>query len=395
MSREFDAPLDRRGTDSVKWDWKPTNRSGSPLLPMWVADMDFAAPPAVRRALTERIRHPVYGYTFVADGHIDAFTAWQQKRNAWELSREWVIHTPGVMPAVRAAILAFTEPGDEVVIQPPVYFPFFSAVSDNDRAVLENPLVSTPEGYRMDLEQLEDTISSRTRMLLLCSPHNPVGRVWSAEELSSLADLCTRHDLLVVSDEIHGDLIRNGHRFVPFAALSPELANRTITCASPSKTFNIAGLSSSFAIIADRELRARFRQTMSRLGIDIPNPLSLTASAAAYAEAEPWLDSLLDYLSLSFNWFEQELHQRLPEVGLSRIEGTYLAWLDFRRVLERCGASDVDLQRVLLEEAALWLSHGPRFGTGGSGFQRMNLGCPRTVVADGLERLERAVDALQ
>ena len=394
MTPDFDTPLERRGTDSVKWDEKPANRKGVPLLPMWVADMDFAAPTEVVRALMERASHPVYGYTLVNDRYPEAFRAWQRRRNGWDVPADWLVHTPGVMPAVRASILALTEPGDEVVLQPPVYYPFFSAVRDNGRSIVENPLVESPGGYRMDLEQLESVLTSRTRMLILCSPHNPVGRVWTADELRDLARVCERHELLILSDEIHGDLIRDGHRFVPVASLAPEIARRTVTFASPSKTFNIAGLSSSFTVIADRELQRRFRETAGRLGMELPNTLSLTAGAAAYSAGEPWLDALLSYLGGTFSWFQAEMSARFPRVRVSRIEGTYLAWLDLRAVMRESGATDAHVHSALLDRGALWLSDGARFGTGGAGFQRMNLACPRSVVADGLGRLGRALEAL-
>ena len=252
----LDAGIDRSGTDAVKWDYRPTNAAGTPLLPMWVADMDFAAPAAVREAIANRVAHPVYGYTFASDRYWEAFIDWQRTRNGWALERSSLVFAPAVMPAVRAAVLAFTEPGDGVVIQPPVYFPFFDAIRDNGRTVVENPLREA-DGYRMDLDRLEAAIGPKTRMLVLCSPHNPVGRVWSADELRALGEICIRHDLIVVSDEIHSDIRRSGTGFVPFATLGPEYAARTIACHAPSKTFNIAGLASSTIVVPDEGLRAR------------------------------------------------------------------------------------------------------------------------------------------
>ncbi len=229
MIPDFDRPLDRRGTDSVKWDLKPHTRDGRTVLPMWVADMDFPIPEVVQTALRERIAHPVFGYSYLSDTHKEAFTAWQRRRNRWEVDQEWLVYAPGVMPVVRAAILAFTGPGDEVIIQPPVYYPFFNAIRENGRVAVENPLVLAGGRYEMDLEHLETQITDRTRMLLLCSPHNPVGRVWTAKELTALGELCERRNLTIVCDEIHGDLIRDGHSFTSFASISPEVSNRTIT----------------------------------------------------------------------------------------------------------------------------------------------------------------------
>jgi cystathionine beta-lyase len=298
------------------------------------------------------------------------------------------------MPAVRGAILAFTEPGDEVVIQPPVYYPFTHAVQDNARTLLLNPLICETGRYRMDLEQLESIITPRTRLLLLCSPHNPVGRVWTANELRALGEVCERHDLIIISDEIHGDIIRPGSTFFPMAAVSPAIAERTISCISPSKTFNIAGLASAFAVIPNRGIRKTFQAAMGRLGLEIPNTLSLTAGSAAYSGGEEWLEALLEYIHASAEWFAAELARTLPAVRLSPIEGTYLAWLDLRGVMEAAGASDETVHRALLDVGALWLSDGARFGQGGSGFQRMNLACPRSMVADGIERLARALESL-
>jgi len=394
MSPDFDHPPDRRGTDSIKWDLKSHTPDGRSILPMWVADMDFPIPDVVSSALRERIAHPVFGYSYLSDAHREAFTAWQRRRNRWEINQEWLVYAPGVMPAVRAAILSFTEPGDEVVIQPPVYNPFFGAIRDNGRVVIENPLVAVDHRYEMDLEHLDAQITDRTRMLILCSPHNPVGRVWTPSELTALAELCERHNLTIVCDEIHGDLIRDGHTFTPLASLSPEISSRTITCAAPTKTFNIAGLASSFAIVQNPGKRKALAATFDRLGMELPNTLSATAATAAYTGGGEWLDALLEYLNATFDWFEREFAARFPRINLSSIEGTYLAWLDFREVMEAARANDTVVQQTLQDVGGLWLSEGSWFGTAGQGFQRMNLACPRDVVREGLDRLELALEAL-
>ncbi len=394
MTPDFDRPLDRRGTDSVKWDLKPHTPDGRTVLPMWVADMDFPIPEVVQTALRERIAHPVFGYSYLSDTHKEAFTAWQRRRHRWEIDQEWLVYAPGVMSAVRAAILAFTAPGDEVIMQPPVYYPFFNAIRDNGRVVVENPLVAVGRHYEMDLEQLDAQITDRTRMLLLCSPHNPVGRVWTPNELTALGELCERRNLTIVCDEIHGDLIRDGHSFTSLASIAPEVSNRTITCAAPTKTFNIAGLASAFAIVEDSGKRKTLTATIGRLGMDLPNALSLTAAAAAYSGGEEWLDALLAYLNATYDWFEREVTRRFPRLGLCPIQGTYLAWLDFREMMETVGADDHAVRRALVDVGRLRLSHGFRFGTGGQGFQRMNLACSRDVVREGLDRLEIALGAL-
>ena len=404
----FDTVVDRVGTDCAKWDRVPFNRSGARLLPMFVADMDFAAPPAVQDALRRRIDHPVYGYTFESDSYLRAFCRWQQRRNAWDVDEQWLVPTPAVMSAVRASIIAFTDPGDQVVVQTPVYYPFYAAVRDNGREILANPLVCESAGpgdlrYRMDLEGLERSITARTKMVLLCSPHNPVGRVWTRAELDDLAKLCRRHDLLVVSDEIHADLCRSTSRFVPFAAVGPDAAGRTIACHSPSKTFNIAGLASSLTIVPNEQLRRRFHQTLARLGLTISNTLSLAAAQAAYADSGAWADSLTDYLDRQIAWFSDEMGRRFgvgpiagaPSLRFPPIEGTYLAWLDFGPLLEAAGRDHRDAETVLLEQAALRLSAGSQFGPEAAGFFRMNLAAPRSIVVDGLARLERAVRILE
>lgn len=418
MELNLNDVIDRRGTDSVKWDLRTDGDSGntasaagdgvssdgSPadnLLPMWVADMDFPVPAVVQQALAERIRHPVFGYSLLSDELRSAYAGWQMRRNKWHLDPDWLVYAPGVMPAIRSAILSVTEPGDEIIVQPPVYYPFFDAVKDNGRALVLNPLVERPlEGgapaltYEMDLDHFRSVITPRTKMLLLCSPHNPVGRVWSKGELESLARICLQNDITVISDEIHSDLIRDSHTFVPFASLSGDAARASITSVSPTKTFNIAGLSSSFLIVPDRELRRSVSAGLHQLGMDLPNVLSLTAASAAYAGGEQWLAEVLRYLNATYSWFEVQMAERFPRIGFAALEGTYLAWLDMRRIMSEAGISDATLRKTLLDAGRLWLSHGPRFGKGGSGFQRMNLACPRSTIEDGLDRLQRALEAL-
>jgi cysteine-S-conjugate beta-lyase len=404
---DFDAAIERRGTNCYKWDRRPVNAAGDPLLPMWVADMDFACAPAIQRALDARITHPVYGYTFESPDDRRVFCEWQRDRNGWTVDERWLLQAPSVMPAVRAAILAFAEPGDEVIIQTPVYYPFFDAIRANGRSVLVNPLVEeTPPGggahdeahrvrYRMDLEHLEKAITPRTRILLLCSPHNPVGRVWTLTELTELADICVRHDLVVISDEIHSDIRRSGTGFIPFTTVGPEIASRTIACHSVTKTFNLAGIASAQIVVPDDGLRTRLQATFERLGLTLPNALSLAAARAAYGESADWVDALMRYLDDQIDWFTAAIADRVPAIGMSSIEGTYLAWLDFRRLLSLAGATHREAERTLLEDVALRLSDGTQFGENGEGFFRMNLAAPRAVVADGFDRLVRAVRLLE
>lgn len=400
MHTDFTSPVDRRGTASFKWDLEPRTSDGRPILPMWVADMDFPIPPAVTEAMRARLEHPVFGYTFLSDADRGAFVSWQSRRKGWRVDPGSLVFVPGVMPAVRAAVLAFTEPGDEVVIQPPVYYPFFNAVRDNGRTVVENPLVCVGGRYRMDLDHLRSVMTDRTRMFLLCSPHNPVGRVWSPGELRSLAEVCMERGVTIVADEIHSDLIpiRGAVppvRFTPLASLDREIARTTVSVTAPTKTFNIAGLASAFAVVPDGEMRKVLRRMVARLGMELPNTLSLVAATAALERGEAWLEELLGYLGGTIDVLEREISARIPQIGFRPPEGTYLAWLDFRKIMEETGADAPAVGRALKEGAGLWLSEGGRFGRSGRGFQRMNFACPRSVVLDGIGRMERAVVALR
>ena len=397
-----DAP-GRRGTNSYKWDLRPRTKDGRDVLPMWVADMDLPVASFIQEAIRERTLHPFYGYSFADEGYRQAFVDWQERRHRWMIDRQTLLFAPGVMPAIRAAVLELTDPGDEVIIQPPVYYPFFGAVSDNGRTVKENNLVFENGRYVMNLDELERMIGPRTKMLMLCSPHNPVGRVWSQQELSRLSAIVLEHNLIVISDEIHADIRRAGTPFVPFASLGPEVAARTIACHAPSKTFNIPGIASAHLIIADPTLRRRMNHALERLGLTLPNILSLEASQAAYRYGDQWVDGLCRYLDSQVAWFHEQLASRFgsptgdgpPLLRASWIEGTYLAWIDFRPLMERTGTDDAQVQDALFEHAALWLNSGSTFGSPGRGFHRMNLACPPSYLAKGFARLEQAVAFLQ
>jgi cystathionine beta-lyase len=389
----FETIVERSGTNSIKWDLKPKNAAGNPVHPMWVADMDFPCAPEIQEAISRRAGHPVFGYSYAPDEYTAAFRSWQERRNGWTIDPEHYLFAPAVMPAVRAAILGLTEPGDGVVVQTPVYYPFFSAIRDNGREIVENPLLEENGRYSLDFHGLEAAITPRTRMLLLCSPHNPVGRVWTADELRRLVEIAGRHDLIIVSDEIHCDIVRSDTSFVPILTI-PGADARTIACHAPSKTFNLAGIASSSIVVPDSELRSAFSATLDRLGLTLPNLLSIEAAHAAYAQGEYWVDGLLAFLDEQIAWFRRETDARFPgEIAVPPIEGTYLAWLDLRPLLAATGTSHRTMRHVLFEEAALWLSDGAQFGTAGEGFFRMNLATPRVHVEEGLSRLEAAVRA--
>jgi cystathionine beta-lyase len=376
-SYRFDEPLERRGTYSIKWDLKPD------LLPFWIADMDFPAPPPVSRTIRERADHPVYGYTMMPSGARDAFTAWLERRHGYLVRETSLVYVPGVMAGVRLAIYALTRPGDGVVIQSPVYFPFFSCVEQLGRRLRVNRLLESELSYEMDLAGLEAIIADGASMLLLCSPHNPIGRVWTETELRSLAEICRRRGVIVVSDEIHADLIMPGQSFVPFGPIAEELGCRHIVLQSPSKSFNIAGLLSAFMIAPDRDVRAPLSEGSVALSMNHPNLFSAIAMESAYRDCEDWLDHLLPYLSENFSFLCEYLAEHEPRIRVFRLEGTYLAWLDMREF----GLSDGELKARLQRDAGLWLHEGEQFGPGGAGFQRLNFACPRSLLERGLERL--------
>jgi cysteine-S-conjugate beta-lyase len=378
---DFDTIIDRRGTGSLKWDSGPG--PAPDLLPLWVADMDFAAPREIVDAISARAEHPVYGYTIEPPGYVDAVVQWCADRHGWALERDWVLPSPGVLPSLSTAILALTRPGDGVVIQPPVYYPFAMRISFTDRRVVENPLVERAGRWEMDLDGLEKALDGGARALVLCSPHNPVSRVWERETLARLAGICARRGVVILSDEIHCDLVMTGHTHVPVASSCPEAAGIAVTFVAPTKTFNLAGIGGSFTVIPDRALRAKFQDQSRALWSGLSDPLSLAAVEAAYRKAGRWVDELVSYIEGNFTFLVKFLAQRLPRIRAARLEGTYLAWLDTRGL----GLTDDEVAAVILGRAGVRLDEGRTFGAGGAGFQRMNLACPRAILAEALERI--------
>ncbi len=387
MAFDFDTLLDRVPSGSLKWGGCVRSSPDEEVLPLWVADMDFPSPPEVVEAIRRRAEHPIYGYPVRTDGYYDSLIAWMRRRNGWEIQRDWICFSPGVVPALNIAVLAYTQPGDKVVVQTPVYYPFSSAVLSNGRQLVENSLKLEGGRYVMDFEDLERKLDSRTKLLILCSPHNPVGRVWERGELERLVELCARKGVVIVSDEIHSDLILGGRKHVCTAALSPEAARMTVTLGAPNKTFNIAGLGIANAIIPDRRLREAFMNQAANLGLGIANVFGIVAQEAAYSKGEAWLEELLSYLRGNYGRLVSFLAERLPSLSVLPLEGTYLAWIDCRRL----GMSDAELKAFFLKEAKLWLDEGTMFGSGGSGFMRINLACPRSLLDEALSRLEKAL----
>ncbi len=387
MTYDFDAIIDRRGTNCEKWDDLERIFGTADVLPFWVADMDFAAAPGITAAIQAKAGHPVYGYHTKEESFFQAAMAWERRRHGWAIERDWLMNTPGVVSSLGAVVLALTAPGDKVVIQPPVYPPFFSCVTRNGRQVVENPLRERNGRWEMDLADLESKLGPDVKMFVLCSPHNPVGRVWTRDELLALGDVCLRHDVTIVADEIHCDLVFAGHRHVPFATLGPELAGRCVTFFSPSKTFNIAGTYTSLAVVSDPARREKYFGLLAGVGISAGNLFGLAAADAAFATGEDWLDSLLPYLEANADLLTAFAGRELPGVSVTKPEGTYLAWLDFR---ERF-ADHTALKRFLIEDAKVGLNDGLTFGRQGKGFARFNFACPRKLMLEGLERIAAAL----
>ena len=387
MKYDFDKIVDRTGTESLKWVYPRKVLKVEDAIPMWVADMDFEAPPAVVEAIRNRAAHGIYGYPLVPPSFWQAAIGWLGRRHGWEVRKDEMAMTPGIVPALNYAVRAFTKPGDGVIIQTPVYFPFYHAVENNGRRVVRNPLRFDGRRYTMDLEDLERKLDEGGRMLILCSPHNPVGRVWTREELEAIGRLTVERDLLVVSDEIHHDLIFKGSRHVPFASLSPALAERTVTCIAPSKTFNIPGLSTAAIIASNPKLLEAFEDESERAGFELGQVFGIVGFEAAYGQGDDWLDELLSYLEANVDFMEKFLGEQIPGIRLVRPEGTYLALLDCRGL----GLEPAALNDFFLKKARVYFSDGAMFGKELEGFVRMNFACPRSVLAEALERIERAV----
>ena len=387
MPINFDEIIDRRNTSCLKYDFAAERGYPADILPFWVADMDFRAPASVITALKERADHGVFGYTQVKDDYFTVLQNWFQTRHNWTIERCDLIVTPGVVFAVANAIRAFTRPRDAVLIQQPVYYPFANMIHQNERTLIDNPLRLIEGHYEIDFEDFaQKIIDHNVKLFILCSPHNPVGRVWQRAELEQLAAICLCHNVIVVADEIHEEFVRPGFRHIPFASLSEAAAAITITCTSPSKTFNLAGLQISNIFIRSADLRHRFKEELSRTGFDEPNTLGLVGAKAAYEHGAAWHRELLAYLEENIARTKTFLAQHLPKVTLIEPEGTYLLWLDFSAY----GLSDKELNEKIIRDAHLWLDDGPIFGVGGSGFQRINIACPWKTLEQGLKNLAAA-----
>lgn len=393
----FDKIINRKGTNCLKYDYAVERGKPADVLPLWVADMDFTVSEEITKSLHAAVDHGIYGYTQPKDAYYNAITNWMEKNHNWKTKREWIMKTPGVVFALGAAVKAFTKPGDAVLIQNPVYYPFTNIIRDNDRRVIDNTLVyekRVTEGksqYSIDYEDFERKIvQENIKLFILCNPHNPVGRVWTREELQYLGEICLRHHVIVVSDEIHNDFVYPGFEHTVFANVDPRFAEFTVTCTAPSKTFNLAGLQISNIFISNETLREAFQKEIDKTGYDEPNALGAVACEAAYRGGQEWLDQLRAYLLENLNFLRAYLQEKIPQIHLVEPEGTYLVWLDCSEL----GISGKELDQFIVEKAGLWLDGGAMFGPSGADFQRVNIACPRATLELALDKLKASVDNL-
>ncbi len=380
--RRFDKIIDRRKTGCFKYDALQMLFGNSELLPMWVADMDFAVSDEIIAALSRRLKHPVFGYNLRLNDFSDAVISWQKRRFGWDVNKDWMLSVPGLVPAISLAVMALTEPGEGVLIQTPVYRPFYDAVLDHKRKLITSPLVNNNGVYSIDWQDLENKLQ-QVKLFIFCSPHNPVGRVWTEAELTKIGNLCAKYNVPVFADEIHADIVYPDYKHLPLASLN-DFAEFCLTGVSPSKSFNIAGLATAVVLVANEEIRNKFSELNNKLHLYTGNTFGITALIAAYNESEGWLEDLLSYLNNNRLMITDFVPRELPGVQLSPIEGTFLAWLDFRN----WGLTDEELQNLIINKAGLALEPGTEFGEDGKGFMRLNFGCPLSTLELALTRLQ-------
>ena len=400
MKYDFDSIVNRKGTGSAKWEYMQSDADpetwvetatvpgGDRIIPLWVADMDFPSPAPVVQALKERAEHGIFGYTVPGESYLRSVAAWFSRRHNWEIDPEWICVSFGVIPALNILVRTFTDPGDKVLVQRPVYYPFFSAIERNGGSIINNPLVYRDNRYTIDFDDLTEKVKDpKVKLAILCSPHNPVGRVWSEEELSRFAEICLEQGVLIISDEIHCDLVYKGYSFTPLARINNRFADNCIVCTAPSKTFNLAGLQTSNIIISNSLLRERFKEALQSNGIFGINPFGQTALEAAYNEGDEWLEQVLGYLEGNVEYLRSFLSERIPFIKLIHPEATYLVWMDFREL----GVAPGDLRRLMLYKAGIHFDEGSIFGPEGEGFERINVACPRSVLQEALSRIEHTL----
>lgn len=384
MKYNFDEIVSRRHTNSYKWD----SATLPDILPMWVADMDFRTAPAIIRALQQRVQHGIFGYTRVPDEYYSAVVGWFSRRHRWQIDREWIIYTSGVVPAISAVIKALTVPGDKVLVQTPVYNCFFSSIRNNGCEMVSNPLLWDGKTFSIDFDDLERKAADpEVKLMLLCNPHNPAGRVWSKQELCQIGEICIRNGVTVIADEIHCELVFPKNVYTPFASLSEEFQKHAVTCVSPSKAFNIAGLQIANIVCADENMRHKIDKAININEVCDVNPFGVIATIVAYNEGEEWLVQLCSYLFENYQYMKDYCEKYLPDFPIAELEGTYLVWMDCRKLL----LPSEKLEDLLMEKAHLWLNPGDMYGREGEGFMRWNIACPRSLLTEGLDRFRNFV----
>ena len=388
MSYNFDEVVDRKNTNSIKYDFTREHGKPEDVLPLWVADMDFRTPDIVREALIESADHGIFGYTDSKQDYFNAVYNWYKDRFDWEVEESWLVKTPGIVYAIAVAVRALTQEGDAVIIQQPVYYPFSNTIANNKRRLVNNSLVYKEGKYKIDFEDFEQKIKdNNVKMFILCSPHNPVGRVWTKEELIRMGDICLKYNVILVSDEIHCDFVFTGNEHSVFTSLKAEYLGNTIICTAPSKTFNLAGLQTSNVFIANEDLKNKFKKEIDISGYSQLNTMGLVACQAAYEHGGQWVDDLNRYLEGNLKLIRSFILERLPKIKLIEPEGTYLLWLDFNEY----GLSEKELDDLITNKAKLWFNSGAIFGRNGAGFQRVNIACPRSIIEKMLSQLEEAI----
>lgn len=383
---DFHQTISRENTSSVKWGLTKETFEADDVLPMWVADMDFQPPNEVKEALQKRVDHGIYGYTYTSSTTAEAIKLWLKKRHNWQIEHDWVLYDTGVVPSIAVAIKAYTSPGDKVMLQSPVYAPFYEMIKVNNREIVNAPLVLNENRYEIDFTDFENKLKDGVKLFLLCNPHNPGGRIWTEEELRRIGELCYQYNCLILSDEIHSDLIYKPNRHIPIVSLDEKFKDIVITCIAPTKTFNLAGLQASVIIIPSKKLRNSFKKIHRQQGFSSLSTFGILGMEAAYRYGEEWLEELLVYLQENVQTAKKFIEEHLPAISVMDPEGTYLLWLDCRGLQ----LNDDELKEQLLKKGKLALEPGTKYGSGGEGFVRMNIGCTREILIDGLERLKKA-----
>ena len=382
----FDEQINRENTDSIKYDFRKNYFGTNEVIPMWVADMDFRTPDFILDAVKKRAAHPVLGYSIRSKTYYKSIIDWIKLHHGWEIKKKWVSFSPGVVPGLTLAVTVFTNPGDKIIVQQPVYFPFFSSIEGPGRSIINNPLRLDNGRYYFDLDDLKAKIDSHTKMLILCNPHNPGGMVWRKDELEALAGICIKNDILILSDEIHSDLIFRPNRHIPLASISDQIAQNVITFMSPSKTFNMAALSTAYVLIPNTELKKLYDRALEYFHLQIGNIFGNVALEAAYTQGADWLNQALEYMKGNIQYVSDFIKRKLPMVNMIQPEGTYLIWIDFNELKLK----HTELKKLMVNEAKVGLNDGKTFGTGGEGFLRMNIACPKATVVKAMDKIYSA-----